>query len=298
MFVPRARSEIERAFPELVVREVAFLGAGVDSAAYLVDGAWVFRFPKRGEVSRALAREIAVLPKLVGRLPVATPRFSYVGHQAETGLLFAGYPLIPGEPLTPELFHALTHMDQERVLETLAEFLRGVHHFPVAEATEAGVEALSTRDWVDSCWSAGRADALRLLPPSDRRVVTRLVGRFLADDRNFASTPCLLYADFAPEHVLYDRAARGIGGIIDWGDLAIGDPDYDLLYLYQDYGDAFVRRLLAYYPHTDPTRLITKLRIFNACDYVRDVLAGGADPSEADAVHETASALRELLRDA
>src|SRR5581483_8890209 len=69
------RSEIERAFPELAVREVAFLGAGVDSAAYLVNDAWVFRFPKRAEVARALRREIALLPKLADQLPVAIPRF-------------------------------------------------------------------------------------------------------------------------------------------------------------------------------------------------------------------------------
>jgi aminoglycoside 2''-phosphotransferase len=69
----RARTEIARAFPELPVRDIAFLGAGMDSDAYLVDDEWVFRFPKREAAARALGREAAVLPKLAGRLPVATP---------------------------------------------------------------------------------------------------------------------------------------------------------------------------------------------------------------------------------
>jgi aminoglycoside 2''-phosphotransferase len=291
----RARFEIERAFPELAVRDVAFLGAGVDSEAYLVDDAWVFRFPMRAEVSRALGREVALLPKLAGLLPVATPRFAYIGQQATTGLLFVGYPLIHGEPLTPELFGSLAYADQEQVLVTLAAFLRGVHGFSVADAAASGVEELSTREWVGTVWSDGRSDALALLAAGDQLALTRLIERFLGDERNFAYTPCLLYADFAPEHVLYDRAARAISGIIDWGDLTIGDPDYDLLYLYQDYGGDFVRRLLAHHPHPEPARLMDKLRVFNACDHLRDVLAARRDPSAGDALQEATSALGEVL---
>jgi aminoglycoside 2''-phosphotransferase len=291
----RARLEIERAFPELAVREVAFLGAGVDSAAYLVDGRWVCRFPKRAEVARALEREVALLPKLTG-LPVATPRFEYVGRQAATGLLFAGYPFIPGEPLTRELFDSLARADQERVLATLATFLRGVHGFPVAEAAAAGVEELSTRAWVESSWAAGRTTVLPLLALGDGLALTRLIERFLADERSFAYTPCLLYADFAAEHVLFDRAAGAIAGIIDWGDLAIGDPEYDLLYPYQDYGEDFVRRLLTHHPHEHPERLMEKLRVFNACDQIRDVVAARRDRSADEAVREAARALGEPLR--
>ncbi len=292
----RARFEIERAFPELAVREVAFLGAGVDSEAYLVNGAWVFRFPRRAEVSRALSREVAVLPKMAGHLPVATPRFAYIGRQAATGLLFAGYLFIPGEPLTLELFDSLAHPDQEQVLVTLAAFLRGVHSFPVSDASESGVEELSTREWVESWWSAGRTEVLPLLAPHDGLALARLIERFLADKRNFANTACLLYADFAPEHVLYDAAARAISGIIDWGDLTIGDPDYDLLYLYQDYGEDFVRRLLAHHPQPDPARLLDKLRVFNACDHIQAIVASRQDHSGGDAVDEAACALSELLR--
>lgn len=78
----RARTEIARAFPELPVRDIPFLGAGMDSDAYLVDDEWVFRFPKREAAARALGQEVAVRPKLAGRLPMATPRFAYVGQRA------------------------------------------------------------------------------------------------------------------------------------------------------------------------------------------------------------------------
>ena len=294
----RARREIERAFPELRVREVAFLGAGEDSDAYLVNGEWVFRFPKREAVARALGREIALLPKLAGHLSVAIPQFEYVGQQADTGLLFAGYRLIPGEPLTRELFDAFVPADQERLLATIAGILQGVHGFPVAEAAACGVEELSTQEWVASCWARGRAAVLPLLARDDGLALARMIERFLADERNFVYTSCLLYADFAPEHVLYDAAARAITGLIDWGDLAIGDPDFDLMYVYQDYGADFVQRLLAHYPHAEPDRLLEKLRVFNACDHVNTIAAcrqGRSAASLSEEARESRDALVELL---
>ena len=293
----RIRAEIERAVPEVGVREILVLGAGVDSEAYLVNGEWVFRFPKREEVARALRREVKLLPKLAGRLPVATPEFGYIRRRADSGLLFAGYRFIPGEPLTPELFASLAAGDQEGLLATLANFLRAVHSFPVAEAIACGVEELDLRTWVEESWSGGREVVLPLLTPEDGRALARLIRGFHADDRNHAATPCLLYADFAPEHVLYDRAARAIAGIIDWGDLAIGEPDFDLMYLYQDYGQDFVRRLLAHYPHREPERLLGKLRVFTACDYVNTIAADGDHALSRDDARESLDALLELLRD-
>ena len=292
----RARSEIQQAFPELGARAVTFLGAGVDSEAYLVDGSWVFRFPKREAVARALRREVALLPKLAGRLPVATPQFAYLGHQTTNGLLFAGYRLIPGEPLTPDLFAALPVHHQDGVLATLAAFLDGVHTFPVAEAAACGVETLSVRAWVEAAWSVGRTAVLPLLDADDRLALAASIERFLEDEQNVATMPCLLYADFAPEHILYDAAANAITGIIDWGDLSIGDPDFDLLYLYQDYGPNLVRRLLAYLPHPEPARLMNKLRVFNACDHLNTIADPARHQAEDADVHESVAALREILR--
>lgn len=290
-----ARCEIERAFPELGVHEIAFLGAGIDSEAYLVDGAWVFRFPKREDVSRALGREIALLPKLAERLPVVVPRFSYVGRQARNGLLFAGYPLIPGEPLTRVGFDAFPGADQQRALTTLAEILRGVHGFPVEEALAAGVQTLSTHEWVASIWADAAPTALPLLSPDDALALAGLIDGFLADDAD-TGEPCLLYADFAPEHLLHDPSTRTLTGLIDWGDLTIGDPDYDLMYLYQDYGEELVRRLIPMHLGAasrglDPDRLIRKLRAFNACDHLRDL----ASAAPGDDLQESLAALHELV---
>ncbi len=210
----RARAEIPRAFPELPVRDVAFLGAGLDSDAYLVNDEWVFRFPKREAVARALNREVALLSKLAGRLPVATPRFAHIGHQTGSGLLFAGYRLIRGS----------------------------------------------------------RSPRSSMVP-----------------------SPTPTRSGFLPRSRRACGASTAFRSLMHWGDLATGDPDYDLLYLRQDYGEHFVRRLLGHYPHPEPVRLFRKLRVFDACDHVTTIVASRRDLAEHDAIHEAMTALGELL---
>ena len=59
-----------------------------------------------------------------------------------------------------------------------------------------------------------------------------------------SSEAVLLHGDLSPDHVLFDRSHQRQSGVIDFSDLTIGDPAWDLLYLYADYGVDFVRRLL------------------------------------------------------
>lgn len=112
--------------------------------------------------------------------------------------------------------------------------------------------------------------------------------------RSAERSPCS--RSWPGEHILYDRADGAISGIIDWGDLALGDSDYDLLYLYQDYGADFVRRLLIHSPHAEPIRMMEKLRVFNVCDHLRDVVAARRGSSTSLAVNEAVRALSAVLR--
>ncbi len=47
-------------------------------------------------------------------------------------------------------------------------------------------------------------------------------------------------ADLWPEHVLFSRTTGRLAGIIDFGDVCIGDPDYDLAFLARRLGQDFM----------------------------------------------------------
>jgi len=89
-------------------------------------------------------------------------------------------------------------------------------------------------------------------------------------------TPTLLHADFGPGHIFCDEKGERIRGIIDFGDIGIGDPDYDLMYLYGIFGWAFVLRFIRHYPcsHLDLEVLRQKLRLLLIYNTVNDIWIG------------------------
>ena len=63
-------------------------------------------------------------------------------------------------------------------------------------------------------------------------------------------------------------------GVIDFGDVSIGDPDYDLAFLARSLGPGFIADLLRHHPHPDPARLAEKIRSFVLFNAIDDVFFG------------------------
>ena len=51
-------------------------------------------------------------------------------------------------------------------------------------------------------------------------------------------------------------------------------PDYEYMFLYQSYGEDFVRNCLEYLPHHDPDLLFRKLHFFYQSNVLIDVMIG------------------------
>src|SRR5581483_187306 len=83
--------------------------------------------------------------------------------------------------------------------------------------------------------------------------------------------PTLLHADLKPEHILCDLESGYITGIIDWGDISIGDPDYDFTCFSLYYGQSFVRRLLHYFPEMDAEHKLKKVQFFILVRWLQDL---------------------------
>ena len=73
-----ARRLIRDQFHDLPTKRLLLLGTGWDNTVYLVDEAWVFRFPRREIAVAGIEREIAVLPRLTA-LPIAIPTPRFIG---------------------------------------------------------------------------------------------------------------------------------------------------------------------------------------------------------------------------
>jgi aminoglycoside 2''-phosphotransferase len=246
----RFRALVSAAFPALTVNTFRFLAEGWDSTVWEVNGALVFRFPKRAEVAAWLRTEIALLPALAPVLPVPIPRFDYIGEpSASYPYPFVGYPKLSGVPLSsahPGLVRA------DRLAGQIGALLTALHRFPVARARACGVEEHSARAWRDQ-YPAFLREIRTLYPrmtAAERERTERLFGAYLNDAAHARFTPVLLHQDLGGDHLLLDARTGDLAGVIDWGDVTMGDPAQDFCGLPPDW----LRALLTNYGgHVDAT---------------------------------------------
>lgn len=225
-----ARQLIAAQFPALAGHELRPLGVGWDNTAYLVGAATVFRFPRRQGAAELLAREARIVPLLAPHLPVPIPAPTFVG--TPTPLFpyhFVGYPFLRG---TPASDLAVSDDDDARtaLAAPLGAFLRALHGIPIDAATRtwAPGDTIARNDL------AGRAPGLSVrlrgnAAALDGAAVARLVALVgqLATTPARAAPSCWVHGDLYPRHLLLDEAQRFVG-VIDWGDVHLGDPALDL----------------------------------------------------------------------
>jgi aminoglycoside 2''-phosphotransferase len=242
---------IRRYLPQIEakqVKELPHTAWGGDSDAFVVDGTHVFRFPRTPAVARALEVEICLLPQLAPRVELSIPQFEYVARDAGTPL-FAGYRCIPGEPLTPDVFAELAR-DLEIVdglARQMGAFLTALHTCPLGVARACGVPEPDRprRVVIQRLYARQRQIVYPALDEISRQYLDGVFTSFLGDERPFSWPETLCHGDLSADHILLDDGLA-IAGIIDFGDLCIGDPAGDCVWALE-YGEEFLRRVLGHY---------------------------------------------------
>ncbi|MEZ0228754.1 MAG: phosphotransferase, partial [Planctomycetota bacterium] len=161
-----------------------YLSEGWDSEVFLV-GDIVFRFPKRAEIVTDLELEKELLPRL--RLPVAVPRFEYLGRpSADFPYPFVGYRIIEGETADRVAATPL-------LVEQLGEFVRALHaHDPsgVRPSIHRSPERMVARI----------RERLHLVPPALRERADAFLAASLP--AAYEGPPRLTHSDLLPQHLV------------------------------------------------------------------------------------------------
>ncbi|MFI2562351.1 phosphotransferase family protein [Nocardia farcinica] len=208
---------------------------GWDSVATLVEGRWVERRPRRPEVAEQLLRETRVMPWLAPLLPLPVP----VPVVVEADPLVVRHALVPGEPLTTP------RADHGRVL---GGFLRALHGSSASAAVRHGV-APAAATHRDRAAIAGRfrAQVVPRVPASYRDCADAV----LADACELPADT-VVHGDLGPEHILV--ADDRVSGVIDFGDLHLGDAANDLAWPLYGAPAEFAAAVAAAYEPTDDLR--------------------------------------------
>jgi aminoglycoside 2''-phosphotransferase len=115
-------------------------------------------------------------------------------------------------------------------------------------------------------------EAQRALPQAVESVLDRADAARLTDAiRSYEGdrTVALLHADIKPAHLLVDGGR--VSGLIDWGDVCLGDPDFDLAVIAMFFGQGFLERLLAHLADRDPAYVLDKTRFFTTVRWTQDL---------------------------
>jgi aminoglycoside phosphotransferase (APT) family kinase protein len=205
-------------FPELDGSSARLLGEGWDNSVWVVEERWAFRFPRRDIAIPGVQRELAVLPALAPVLPTPIPVPRFVGEPSDRfPWPFVGAELLSGiEPCDAEL----SDDDREKLGGELGRFLRVLHELNLDLALP--VDPLGrgdmSRQVTMSLELAAKVGWLEI----DR--TSLLFARALELDP--PSVAVLVHGDLHLRHVLVEHGA--LAGVIDWGDVCVGDPSIDL----------------------------------------------------------------------
>ncbi len=225
-----AMAAIREQFPELPARQIVSLGSGWENDAYLVDDAWVFRFPRRREVADVLAREVVLTEvgrRAIVRAGVLAPDYRWRGRpSAAFPYPFAGYQFLHGRP-APSLPAPAASRHLGSQLGRLLTHL----HMP-APADVAGRAIPEDGD--------GCAAWLRALCTIEADLARRESPALAAHLAWFEDAPAppsvwdtrrFVHNDICPDHVLVDGQDGAIRAVLDFGDAAWADPVLDFVVL-------------------------------------------------------------------
>ncbi len=213
---------IHEQFPELHCRSIRLLGAGWDNTAFLVDDGLIFRFPRRSIAVPLLEAEWCALPKLAPRLSLEIPHPKWHGKPGTRyPWPFIGYRMLPG--LTA--CHAnLSEQNRAALAGPIARFLKELHATP--------------KEVLSGCSISGdnqsRIDFRKLIPKielnwKELELAGIFKGRIEMREKELREPEgsTLVHGDFYVRHLLVDSAHQ-LCGVIDWGDIHLGDPAIDL----------------------------------------------------------------------
>ncbi len=218
---------LARQFPELAPITLDALGVGWDNSAFVLNGEYVVRFPRRKVAVPLLERELSVLPHIAPELPLPIPVPTLVGRpELDYPWPFLGYRMLQGRTACRARSSERARHDNA---EALGAFLGALHSLTAERATSFGAgpdlfghlelerRSKQTLERLDALESFGFAldfRALRLRAESSRDIA-------------LAPLACLVHGDLYARHLLVDERDR-LCGVIDWGDVHIGHPGTDL----------------------------------------------------------------------
>ncbi|HEU4457456.1 MAG TPA: phosphotransferase [Longimicrobium sp.] len=286
-----AAERLRAVLPALGIDLLEPLGEGDFCLGFAADGDRVVRVARHEVAARALQREACVMERIAGALPLAVPRPRF--HHLPDAPPFSVHARVPGVELTDERWLALPDPLQAEAARDVAGFLAALHDLPLDAAVACGIQTTDHAAEARALIERFRADLMSHLPADAAARVEGAYASYLAGGERWAYRPAVLHGDFGPDHVMHDAETGRVTGVIDFGDLMIGDPARDFIYVHEDYGPEILARILPLYGRESAGAMLPRVRFHHLHSMIEWALRMRVEGSRDDLTE----ALEEIARE-
>lgn len=219
--VPLVQGLIRKQFPQwadLSIKPIKT--SGWDNRTFHLGDALLVRLPSQAQYAQQVAKEQYWLPKLKDHLPCLIPNPIAQGKPTtKYPWSWSIYQWINGETATHENITDLNDFAKH-----LAEFLLALHHCDTTDAPLAGPENFY-RGGLLKVYDADTRDALSKIAARDQAMILTAIWE-QALSSTWQQDPVWVHGDMAVGNILVKDGK--LTAIIDFGQLALGDPACDL----------------------------------------------------------------------
>ncbi|PHD77522.1 phosphotransferase [Bacillus sp. AFS043905] len=218
-------------FPEIELEEIKQFGEGFDNTVIQINGQFVFRFPRRPIAVTLIQVENQLLPSIAGTFPLAIPEPIFFGKPSTLyPYPFTGYKMVKG--------HLPVEGTKAKKVESakrFARFLKVLHSFPVEKAKRLGVQpdGMMRLDipYRKKSLMENVSNLIKLGYFEQAHAVKDFVETLGEGELDVQHPISLVHGDIHIRNVLLDDEGV-LAGVIDWGDVHIGNPAIDFSFLY------------------------------------------------------------------
>lgn len=266
---------IQQNFPQIALHKVQPITRGWDSFVLEMNGEFIFRFPMRDDVIPHFENERKLLPILALALSTPIPHFEMIGRgNADYPYTFVGYRKLHGTSLEDQ---EIAQQQLTALAPALATFLNELHSFPAAQAVQAGIKEHTPEQWKNQYQERYIDLQKRVFPLLDHALCAKseqIWQRFFDTLSHSTFQPVLIHGDLGAEHILCDPERGLLTGVIDWGDMTIGDLALDFVGLHWRGGQDFMLDVLKHYRGTIDATFWQRMDFYLAYSPFAELLYG------------------------
>jgi aminoglycoside phosphotransferase (APT) family kinase protein len=208
------------------------VGDGWTCHTYRVNDDWIVQLPRSKRAAETLRIQMDVLPELAREVSAAVPVPELISRDPAA----MAYRRIDGEAAgqAPGVWP-----------ERLGRFLYDLH---MVRPEFVGMRACGPDDVrlvLDRELADLRERVFPVLAPAEQGAFGDRFRTFLDDDRNWRFSSCVTHNDIVATHILVTTAGD-LEGVIDWEEVAVGDPANDFAWLLGSESEAGEWTLAAY----------------------------------------------------